>query len=79
MTTKPPIGTVRRLLVTATDGKQHEALYVRGVDGWLVGKTAPALGWLWHTPVREVAAQMAQRGLTYEWVSESEVATQWKQ
>lgn len=73
MTTKPPIGTLRTLLVTNAAGKQHTAIYVRGVSGWLVGKTDPALGWLWKTPTSEVAAQMAQRGLTYQWVSEDKI------
>ena len=70
MTTKPPIGTLRTLLVTTPHGKQHKAIYVRGVDGWLVGKTDPSLGWLWQTPTDEVAAQMVKRGLTYKWVAE---------
>jgi len=72
MITKPPVGTLRTLLVTNAAAKQHTAIYVRGVDGWLVGKTDPSLGWLWQTPVGEVAAQMVKRGLTYKWVSESE-------
>ena len=72
MTTKPPIGTLRTLLVTNAAGKQHRAIYVRGVSGWLVGKTDPSLGWLWQTPTGEVAAQMVKRGLVYQWVKESE-------
>ncbi len=68
-----PLGKLRTLLVTNAAGKQHTAIYVRGVSGWLVGKTDPALGWLWQTPTGEVAAQMAQRGLTYQWLSEDKI------
>jgi hypothetical protein len=71
-TSQPPIGTLHTLLVTTATGKQHTAIYVRGVSGWLVGKTDPALGWLWQTPTGNVAGEMVKRGLTYKWVKESE-------
>lgn len=70
MTTKLPLGTLRTLLVTTPHGKQHKAIYVRGAYGWLVGKADPVLGWLHKTPANEVKAEMAKRGMTYEWKAE---------
>lgn len=72
MTTKPPTptGTTITLRVTNAAGKQHLAVYVRTRDAWVLGKAAPSLGWLWKCEVDEVKAEMAKRGLTYEWISE---------
>lgn len=69
----PPLGTLRTLLVTTPHGKQHKAIYVYVPGRWVVGKAAPALGWLWQTPTDEVAAQMVKRELTYKWVSEDKI------
>lgn len=72
MTTKPPVpvGTLRTLRVTNAAGKQHTAIYVRTRDYWVLGKAAPALGWLWKCETGEVVAEMQRRGLMYEWVTE---------
>jgi len=70
MTTRLPLGTMRTLLVTDAAGKQHTAIYVRAPDRWVVGKTDPSLGWLWKCETEDVKAEMARRGMTYEWKAE---------
>lgn len=67
MTNQPPLGTLRTLLVTTEQGKQHTALYAWSPSGWIWARLPPLLNWLRYVAAADVDDELAKRGMKGQW------------